>query len=471
MSENVQSRQSRPSLKSRLGMAFRPKPSAKRLTKGKPPEKGSEDFKQKEEFPKQNVSDQNYSAGALDVQTGERKDYTAMLHGLVHHGSIDSLDSVSQKSILESGRKPGESSVASLSIVTWKRIAAYLTPSETASLAFSCKTLHYLLGYGPWIALNSPENRQYKLEFLLHMDRSLPDHLLCFPCAIYHARIQKGQERLKPAHVINPLVSCPSTVIPARLRLTMGHTLPFTFVQLALRTRRYGQEYGIPADSLSRRYKDRDSEWLHQTRYYAHKGHLLLRATSQIFASYGLPDSGKRHLLYSREDYTPYFSVCAHWRDGELMNICKCALDHIPKARESVVQQFHAGYAIKQSSRHNTPIVTLCRNCRPMRRCPQCPTEYLVELKLAEDKDDSINRFKQAIVVTRWSDLGDGSTPLSAEWAACNGQADFDSFAAIGKRTISGVFESQNGVTVPGQRVISLNPKKDKRGEEGHKWY
>jgi hypothetical protein len=459
-------------------MAFRPKPSATRLTKGKPPENEAEDAKRTKELLQvdvhpqvQNGPDNDYSSGTLDRQTGERQDHTAMLHSLVHHGSMNSLDSVSHKSLSQPWRKPGEPIVASLSPEIWKRIAAHVTPSEAASLAFSSKTLRYLLGPGPWIALNQLENRQHKVKFLLHMDRYLPDRIFCFPCAIYHVRIQRGGERLKATHVINPLVICPSTVKPARLRLTVGHTLPFTFVQLVLRASRYGPEYGVTADSLSRRYKDRDSEWSHQIRYYIHKGHLLLRVTSKSFASHGLPPSGQRHLLYSREDYTPYFSVCAHWRDGELMDNCKCALSHIPKPRETIGQQLQKGYNIRPSLRNANPIISLCRSCRPMRRCPECPTEYLVELKLAEDKEDPLNRFKQAIVVTRWSDLGDGTTPLSPEWAACNGEAEFDSFAAIGRRTVSGIFEAQNGVAIPGQRVISLNPKNEKLGEAGHKWY
>lgn len=108
-----------------------------------------------------------------------------------------------------------------------------------------------------------------------------------------------------------------------------------------------------------------------------------------------------------------------------------------------------------------------------MRRCPECPTEYLVELKLEEDRADPnpLQRFKQAIVVTRWSDIGDGSSPFEGEWAAINGKGDFDSFNKMGRRAIAGIFESQSGVTIPGQRIMSLNPNGDKLGEEGHNWY
>lgn len=110
-----------------------------------------------------------------------------------------------------------------------------------------------------------------------------------------------------------------------------------------------------------------------------------------------------------------------------------------------------------------------------MRRCPECPTEYLIEVKLDEDRSEPnpLARFKQAMMVTRWSDLGNGTTPLgSREWAAVNGRGEgYESLDEVGKRGISGIFESQNGVTLPGQRMLSLNPKGRKEGEEGNDWY
>ena len=84
-------------------------------------------------------------------------------------------------------------------------------------------------------------------------------------------------------------------------------------------------------------------------------------------------------------------------------------------------------------------------------------------------------RFRHAVVVTRWSDLGDGrGDPWVAEWGACNGMEEgegYDSFGRVGKRAISGCFESQYGVAMPGQKMLSLNPRGTKRGEEGHGWY
>ena len=111
-----------------------------------------------------------------------------------------------------------------------------------------------------------------------------------------------------------------------------------------------------------------------------------------------------------------------------------------------------------------------------MRRCPECPTEYLIELKLEEDRMETnpSHKFKQCLVVTRWSDLGNGRSPEKGEWAAVCGknEVSYESFNMMGRRALSGTFESfQAGVTIPGQRILSLNPKGEKLGEKGHGWY
>jgi hypothetical protein len=177
-------------------------------------------------------------------------------------------------------------------------------------------------------------------------------------------------------------------------------------------------------------------------------------------------------LLFSRGDYTPYFSVCSHWKNGILTSVPKCALDHIPfTAQPDAISQLKD----KVGGRRAAGFINLCSHCRPMRRCPECPTEYLFELKLMEDKtvrNNSPERFKQAIIVTRWSDLGPGRAPDDKEWASIAGESDeYDSFLEIGRRAVSGVFESAFTDTIPGQRILSMNPKKVKADETGGDWY
>lgn len=414
---------------------------------------------------------------AVDSQLGERQDYTTIIHSL---GLLDSMDNDGPGDIDNSWRPPGERDIAKLSPRLWGRIAAYLNPAEAASLAIATRRLYYRrLGRRYLLVLAHPANFEYRLDFLAGLDRSLPHHLLCFPCGRFHRRTKEGQERIRPTHVLNPLFNCPESTNmlnpPPRHRIAPGRMIPYTFVQLAMRAHRFGPQYGIQIDSLARRW-DRDG-WNHSSRFHVHGGHLLMRVTSQTFAQPDLPPASQRMLLYSREDYWPYFSACAHWRDGELMPACKCALDHIPKPRDTGGLQ-GAEHKIKDrwTGRQFDPnaLTTLCGFCRPMRRCPECPTEYLIEVKLAEDRSEPRNPvFRQAIVVTRWTDLGNGKSPRGPEWGSINGKRDdYDSFSNYSRRGIASIFEAAfTADTLPGQRVISLNPKKKKLGEKGHEWY
>lgn len=412
----------------------------------------------------------------LDTQLGERRDYTTMIHSI---GLLETDDNYGPAEEDNAHREPGEGDIAKLSPQLWARIALFLNPAEAASLAISSITLYRRLGPRYLRALDAPGNFDHRMDFLIGMDHSMPHHLLCFPCGRYHRRTQEGQERLKPAHVLNPLFNCPeatNSLNPQpRHRITHGRLLPFPFVQLVTRAHRFGPGYGIPADEMGRRWQ-RDG-WSHSSRFLVHEGRLLMRVTSQVFAPPGLPPSSQRMLLFSREDYWPYFSACAHWRDGELTPACKCALGHIPTPRatgglqgvEHKVKDRWTGRAFDPNA-----LTTLCGFCRPMRRCPECPSEYLIEVKLCEDKSDSRGIvFKQALVVTRWTDLGDGTTPHGLEWGAINGQRDdYDSFKHYEKRAISSIFEAAfTADTLPGQRVISMNPKRKKLGEKGNDWY
>ncbi|KAF2724431.1 hypothetical protein K431DRAFT_300759 [Polychaeton citri CBS 116435] len=425
---------------------------------------------------------------------GKRTDNTDMIHSLAHHDSFDSLvnaayvrrklkfdddlddtdDPILQEKIHELNVER-ERMIESLPTDLWQLIASYLPPSDAAHLAMASWTLHTKLGKGPLQALDLPEHRNEKIRFLNHMDWYLPGYILCFPCAKYHHRTRRGSEKLYIDYVGNPLYICPSvksSYLP-RMAITWGRELPYSFVQLTTRAAVKGKNYGIDASTLDRKWKCPVSTWSHHTRYHVHDGRLLMRVRSQTYADSKLTETAVRHLLYDREEYRPYFSVCAHWQDGELMPLVKCALSHIPSPPKSIRSQLKEKPKVDFAARSPQFIVTGCDDCRPARRCPECPTEYLIEVNMAEDTSDPVRRFKHVIVVTRWSDLGNGSSPhTSPEWTAINGKSNtFDSFTNVGRRAVAGIFESKVSGSIPGQRMLSLNPKNEKLGEEGHGWY
>ncbi|KAJ5899023.1 hypothetical protein N7495_003767 [Penicillium taxi] len=416
-----------------------------------------------------------YAHEQMDTQLGEHRDYTTIIHAL----GMEEMDENSRPGKNSENRPPGERDIGKLPRNLWLQIASNLNPAEAATLTLANKTLYHLLGTQYLMDLEKPSNREYRIDFLVGLDVHLPHHLLCFPCGKYHRRTQEGKERLKPSHVVNPIFNCPEATNslnpPPRHRITHGRMLPFSFVQLICRANRFGPRYGLTPEAMARRWQ-RDG-WSHTSRFLLHEGRLLMRVRSQGFAAPGQTVSQKRMLLHSREDFWPYFSSCAHWRDGELMPACKCALDHIPRPRETGgLQGIEAKLKDKTHGRVFDPnaLTLLCGFCRPMRRCPECPSEYLIEVKLSEDKDDVRGSvFKQAIVVTRWTDLGDGTRPAGKEWASITGASDeYDSLKHYANRGIASIFEAAfTADTLPGQRIISMNPKGEKLGEKGHSWY
>ena len=412
-----------------------------------------------------------------DKQTGEIIDHTEMLHAL---GLTDSTAQVPILMRMQSheGTEPGESIISRLPENVWTDVYGRLSDADLAAMSFSCKPFHQRLdGEARFHKLTLEENLSQKYDFLQRLDKMLPGYLLCFDCQKYHKRVSPGEEKLVPVNVQSPVYDCPEVGNPnkinPRIRLTFDRILPLTFLQMAMRAEKFGAEYGIMLDTLSRRYKDKveDSTWSHQTKFVVVKGHLLMRIMSSCYAPAGLPPAGERHLLYSRQNFIPFFSVCPHWQDGVLMPNVKCALRHIPKPLEGSGLNRVAREA-KLHYNPDKPIIVLCSECRPMRRCPECPSEYLIEIRMTEDKTDPTKLFKQTLVVTRWSDLGDGTSPFTPEWEALNGKAGFDSVGALGKRAVAGQFEAEfNGDVIPSQNMLSMNPEKMKLGERGHDWY
>ena len=423
----------------------------------------------------------------------------------------------------------------------WCTIAGNLNPFDAANLALAHPVFRLKLG-AYHTHLSQIQHKQKRAAYLLtHHDHDLPNHLFCFLCNKFHIRAHPGEEKLPLSNELVDVFKCPNAInLPTpRLRLTDKRVLPFAIIQLVMRHHLYGPEYGIPYEPLSRRWVDKESGWSHSIRFVivpypfvdpsdpldlasgsevlseldksasmfltgsdtiaapsaAHaaasrehalqlhrnpnqKYHVLMRVQSQRFTPPNLTASEERLLLYSRNDYAPYFSVCAHW-NGPLMPLAKCALHHVPRPAEGVLSQLAKGPKVKLASINPNQMPRLCDNCRPLRRCSACPTEYLLTVKLVEDVKDPEHRFKHALGVTRWSDLGDASAPWflegsswtstsssshsdtfgSREWAAIAAEGkleQYQSFNEVGRLTLCSRFEMAVGNEVPGERVLPL---------------
>ncbi|KAI9724270.1 MAG: hypothetical protein M1828_003694 [Chrysothrix sp. TS-e1954] len=286
-------------------------------------------------------------------------------------------------------------------------IARYLDPFAAAHFCFSNRELSRRLGPECYPALDDPENRDAKLRFLSLMDISMPDHLLCPQCTTFHFRQHHSRALKADAIAHRPVVQCPRSLHAPTARITADRKLRFLLAHSVMRSHRLGPKFGLPVQSLRHAWTTDISawtcayKWSHKLRAIIDQDHLIIRVTSRATVQSNLTLCQKRLLLYSREDYSAMYSTCPHWTHGAtLASICRCALCHIPP-----------GPGARPPSQ--------CAECRPLRRCTECATEYLVEVKLREDKSHP-DQFRHAIVVTRWTDLGDVKDQNSEEWYAAS---------------------------------------------------
>ena len=333
-----------------------------------------------------------------------------------------------------------EQLIALLPSELWMMIAEYLDPSAAASFGFANREMSHRIGPPLFRTLNLPENKAEKLSFLHHMQADLPSHVLCHQCAIFHVRLKAGSESLRESYQDRPLTRCErQSYIPA-VRLSFDRALPFHLAKLAMHSARYGPSHGIPLKNLHRSWTPfmcewaSTTEWTHKTRFTIDKSQLLMKVTSTHFVGASLSKSEQRLALTCRYDYSANYTTCPHEAHGNMLfNVCKCALSHVPS--------------------NGAPIVpTQCATCLPLHRCVACPSEYLVEVKLKEHKDSNgPTPFRHAIVVTRWTNLGDCENPGSREWRHCSALQDlFDEdevevYRTEEVRTVRSRFEAATG--------------------------
>ena len=317
----------------------------------------------------------------------------------------------------------------------WLLIVDSLDPCSAASLACVNRQTSRLLGAEVWKALNEPSNRSHKVRFLQFSEHAFPKHVLCHACGIYHPRRNFGKDhRLLQSTTITTSAknsvaqNCARSELIPSVRLTFDVALPFTLAHLVTQRQRHGNssEWGIPLSVLSKSWSPAISdwtttaEWFHRAKFVIDKrGHLLMKVSSTFWTAADLTDCERRLALSCRKDYTANYSTCPHEALGSrLFRICECALGHIPSTKSSL-----SGSKGPKGTPFTPPQrmgAGGCATCLPLFRCLVCPTEYKIGVQLKEFR---IGRgalaFRHAIVVTRWSDLGDAWAPYSPEWRAC----------------------------------------------------
>lgn len=236
----------------------------------------------------------------------------------------------------------------------WYMVKSYLPVSDVASLAFSCKLMKHYFGY-TWATMEERD----ELPFLQYMDKELPEYRLCHKFPMF---------RLRQDHAIKgPLAITPWTIQQF-----------WPAVQLAMRAHRYGENYGIPLSFFTQEATKADVTT--STEAIIVEDHFLLK--TQITSA--LHESSLARLQETGRQY-----------DINLEGIPHCIHHGTSLNLPSIAREAWFRLSAPKFSK------TLS--------CETCASDW--SLDVTQEGEMRVLR------VTRWTDCGDGISPLeSPEW-------------------------------------------------------
>ena len=228
-----------------------------------------------------------------------------------------------------------------------------------------------------------------RYNFLILLERELPDHILCYYCKRLHAILDPHW--FMPTYISYFRYSgkrCRNMpCLEARVQSESSHNIysqfSFPAFQMAMKYYRQGRSYSRMLDFLSVSTCDLPGSYSVLPRIV--HGSLLLRQQHRVVTAPNqrLPSSS-------------HFYVCPHFR---------LALDVISDRGWDVRDRNWGG---RRLPRHINLLDPRYRS--ELIQCRYCVTEFRLDFQLF-DKGNSI------IVFTKWQDLGEGKSPLDYKWA------------------------------------------------------
>ena len=256
----------------------------------------------------------------------------------------------------------------------WSLIASHLPSSTAASLTISCRLLFDSLGNAHLRALHDPMNIGEKMDFLKHLDATLPDHWLCFTCGRYRLRASTQPKRC--LHV--------STCV----LLTAAQAYTYRDLHLAARAHRLSGAYGVsprPWTSYSQGWRLCIYTGFVQGRLLMYmRGEKDLRSLDHERNFRELFSTSSQNVSSS-----PAMPHCFHFAP-EVVSRCRHALTHADKKD------------VERACRK-------CRTCASLWGCHTCASEYHVRIT-------SVRQHAKRLVVSRFSDFGTVSDPWHPDW-------------------------------------------------------
>ena len=245
----------------------------------------------------------------------------------------------------------------------------------------------YRLGTQHFSDLDSRDQLDEKILFLIHLDKHLPKHVLCSKHGVFHLRsaLSYSMRADHDNHIF-------------RLKCQERHTyVDFATVQRACRSDVHGPAYGsrVSHGLTYSRYTDRRG-WCRENAFVVNNGRFLVKSQRSVHIK-DIRRIVKQFDKHSGPNANDYFQIarkvpCCSHLDDELTYLARCAIRHT---------SFGAGLQdIRQ-----------CEHCESTYRCAVCATEYAVEIKPSRRRKN-----QHMLVLTAWTDLGSGKTPRERLW-------------------------------------------------------
>lgn len=291
-----------------------------------------------------------------------------------------------------------------------QHIASFLPTSSAAALALCSRSLNRVLGTQYWEKLRET-HQEGREEFLWLLEKDLPDYIFCQRCAKLHRPDSRGAVEVDLS--LGQQRPCFEADMSAHTIWYYRDRLRFEHVQIAMKQHRLGLNSSIHVDHQSH------TETYESGSPYGHQVSFNARIVSNTFLV-----RAQDRLLIPADEVVPslpieFLAICPHLPDmwlyhDELSEALRCRLSHLHDQHP-------------------------CAKCDGLKQCRYCPTEYQIDQK-------SFGKRGNVIFITRWLDLGAGSTHLDPKWrshvweAASVGTDKAFEFAA---GSIRAVFELQ----------------------------
>lgn len=269
------------------------------------------------------------------------------------------------------------SALLDLPVEMMQYIASFLPTGSAAALALCNHSSSRTLGTQYWEKLRKVQPRERE-EFLLMLERDLPDFLFCHRCAKLHLPDDRRTGAI-PRKEERPCFQADFWTGTYRY---FHHGFRFEHVQMIMKRHRLGLDISAHLHRLSITETGYRQKHNYQFSMEARviSGELLVRAQHWMLIPAG------HNIEMPRIDFA---YLCPHLespvKEDYLWKLLRCTMDHLNSKEDS------------------------CPTCTGLKQCRFCLTEFQIDVK-------DFGTQGTAIVITRWLDLGIGETPTDPKW-------------------------------------------------------